>query len=277
MDGRRLIEALLGVYVATLLLPTLAVTGWVAVRSASPGAILAAGLAIAGATALAATTVADLLDRVASLPAAAALTLPPLAYIPYMIVADPEAEAVVTIAGLLALVPGIAVLLAAAGIRNRRLRARATEHAVVTIGDDDDDESGLGRSIRVAAAAGMGLIVVGVAVSILAFDGFDGSSTLFTSLTGLSSLFFLFDNDGHELAVTDEGLRVDSSITPWDDLGSYRITDEEIKIERARRWLPSRDFDREEMGDDAAFIDALGEYLPRTEDNTEPAAATADR
>lgn len=277
MDGRRLIEALLGVYVATLLLPTLAVTGWVAVRSASPGAILAAGLAIAGATALAATTVADLLDRVASLPAAAALTLPPLAYIPYMIVADAEAEAVVTIAGLLALVPGIAVLLAAAGIRNRRLRARATEHAVVTIGEDDDDEGGLGRSIRVAAAAGMGLIVVGVAVSILAFDGFDGSSTLFTSLTGLSSLFFLFDNDGHELAVTDEGLRVDSSITPWDDLGSYRITDEEIKIERARRWLPSRDFDREEIGDDAAFIDALGEYLPRTEDNTEPAAATADR
>jgi len=101
MDGRRLIEALLGVYVATLLLPTLAVTGWVAVTSASLGAILAAGLAIAGATALAATTVADLLNRVASLPAAAALTLPPLAYIPYMIVADDEAEAVVTIAGLL--------------------------------------------------------------------------------------------------------------------------------------------------------------------------------
>ena len=276
MDGRRLIEALLGVYVATLLLPTLAVTGWVAVTSASLGSILAAGLAIAGATALAATAVADLLNRVASLPAAAALTLPPLAYIPYMIVADIQAEAVVTIAGLLALVPGIAVLLAAAGIRNRRLRAQATEHAVVTIGDGDD-ESGLGRSIKVAAAGGVGLIVVGVAVSILAFDGFDGSSTLFTSLTGLSSLFFLFDNDGHELAVTDEGLRVDSSMTPWDDLGSYRITDEEIKIERARRWLPSRDFDREEIGDDAAFIDALREYLPRTDEETEPAAATADR
>jgi len=277
MDGRRLIEALLAVYVATLLLPTLAVTGWVAITSASPGAILAAGLAIAGATALAATTVADLLNRVASLPAAAALTLPPLAYIPYMIVADGEAEAVVTIAGLLALVPGIGVLLAAAGIRNRRLRARATEHAVVTIGDDDDDESGLNRSIKVAAAGGMGLIVVGVAVSILTFDGFDGSSTLFTSLTGLSSLFLLFDNDGHELAVTDEGLRVDSSMTPWDDLGSYRVTDEELKIERARWWLPSRDFDREEIGDDAAFIDALGEYLPRTDETTAPATATTDR
>jgi len=121
------------------------------------------------------------------------------------------------------------------------------------------------------------LIVVGVAVSILAFDGFDGSTTLFTSLTGLSSLFFLFDTDSHELAVTDKGLRVDSSMTPWDDLGSYRLTDEEIKIERARRWLPSRDVDREEIGDDAAFIDALGEYLPQTEHTTEPAVATTDR
>ena len=276
MDGRRLIEALLGVYVATLLLPALAVTGWVAVTSASLGSILAAGLAIAGATALAATTVADLLDRVASLPAAAALTLPPFAYIPYMIIADIEAEAVVTIAGLLALVPGIAVLLAAAGIRNRRLRARATEHAVVTTGDDDDD-SGISRPVVLAAVGGIGLIVVAVAVPILAFDGFDGSSTLFTSLTGLSSLFFLFDNDSHELAVTDGGLRVNSSITPWDDLGSYRLTDDEIKIDRAKWWLPSRDFDREEIGDDAAFIDALGEYLPRTDEKTEPAAATADR
>ena len=276
MDGRRLIEALFGVYVATLLLPALAVTGWVAVTSASLGSILAAGLVIAGATALAATTVADLLDRVASLPAAAALTLPPFAYISYMIIADIEAEAAVTIAGLLALVPGIAVLFAAAGIRNRRLRARATEHAVVTTGDDDDD-SGINRPVVLAAVGGIGLIVVAVAVPILAFDGFDGSSTLFTSLTGLSSLFFLFDNDGHELAVTDEGLRVDSSITPWDDLGSYRLTDEEIKIDRAKWWLPSRDFDREEIGDDAAFIDALEEYLPRTDEKTEPAAATADR
>ena len=276
MDGRRLIEALLGVYVATLLLPALAVTGWVAVTSASLGSILAAGLVIAGATALAATTVADLLDRVASLPAAAALTLPPFAYIPYMIIADIEAEAAVTIAGLLALVPGIAVLFAAAGIRNRRLRARATEHAVVTTGDDDDD-SGISRPVVLAAVGGIGLIVVAVAVPILAFDGFDGSSTLFTSLTGLSSLFFLFDNDGHELAVTDAGLRVDRSMTPWDDLDGVRVTDDEIEVDRAKWWLPSRDFDREEIGDDAAFIDALGEYLPRTDEKTEPAAATADQ
>jgi len=265
MDGRRLIEALLGIYVATLLLPLLAVTGWVAVASASLGTILAAGLAIAAATALAATTVADLTDRVASLSAAGVLTLPPLAYIPYMIVADAEIAAVVTIAGLLAIVPGIAALLAAAGIRNRRLRARATEHAVVTTGDDDD-ESDTSRAVVVAAAVGIALVVIAAGGAIIAFDGFEGSTTLFTSLTGLSSLLFLLDDDNHEIAVTDEGLRVDRSITPWDDLAEFRVTDEEIRIERAKWWLPSRDFDREEMGDDEAFIAALAEFLPREGD-----------
>ena len=273
MDGRRLIEALLGVYVATLLIPTLAVSGWVTVASASLGSILAAALAIAGATALAATTVPDLMDRVASLPVAAAMTLPPLAYVPYMILADSEGTAAIfALVGLLAIVPGIGVLLAAAGLRNRRLRARATEHAVVTT-DDDDDDSGVGRVVTVAAAVGIGLIVIAAGAAIIAFDGFNSSTMLFSSLTGLSSLFLLFDNDGHELAVTDEGLRVERSITPWDDLDGYRVTDDEIEIERAR-WLPSRDFDREEMDDDTAFIDALDEFLPRADEITEPAVAT---
>ena len=118
-------------------------------------------------------------------------------------------------------------------------------------------------------------MVVGTAVSMIA--DFAVNTSLLTSVTGLLSLLFLFTDDSTDLAVTDAGLRVDRSITPWDELGSYRLTDEEIKIDRAKWWLPSRDFDREEIGDDAAFIDALREYLPRTDEKTEPAAATADR
>jgi hypothetical protein len=277
MDGRRLIEALLGVYVATLVLPALAVFGWVAVASASLGSILAAGLAIAAATAMAATTIADLPDRVTSPSVVVAAILPPLLFLPYMILAQPEfAPDVFPVVGLLAVLPGIGVLLAGAEIRNRRLRAQASEYAVVTTGDDAN-ESSLGRSIRVAAAGGVGLIVVGVAVSILAFDGFDGNSTLFTSLTGLSSLFFLFDNDSQELAVTDKGLRVNRSMTPWADFDSFRVTDEKIKLKRARWWLPTRDFDREEIDDDAAVIEAMGEFLPRTDTETERATATPER
>ena len=277
MDGRRLIEALLGVYVATLLLPALALTGWVAVTAASLGSILAAGLAIAAATALAATTIADLPDRVTSLSVVAATVSPPLLFLPYMILAQPEsAPDVYPVVGLLAVVPGMSVPLAGGMLRNRRLRERATEHATVTTGDDAT-ESRLGRSIRVAAAGGVGLIVVGVAVAILAFDGFDGSATLFTSLTGLSSLFFLFDTDSHELGVTDEGLRVNRSITPWGDLDSVRVTDEKIKLTHVRWWRPTREFDREEIDDDAAFIKAMEEFLPRTDAETEPATATSER
>ena len=277
MDGRRLIEALLGVYVATLLLPALALTGWVAVTAASLGSILAAGLAIAAATALAATTIADLPDRVTSLSVVAATISPPLLFLPYMILAQPEsAPDVYPVVGLLAVVPGMSVPLAGGMLRNRRLRERATEHATLTTGDDAT-ESRLGRSIRVAAAGGVGLIVVGVAVAILAFDGFDGSATLFTSLTGLSSLFFLFDTDSHELGVTDEGLRVNRSITPWADLDSVRVTDEKIKLTHVRWWRPTREFDREEIDDDAAFIEAMEEFLPRTDAETEPATATSER
>ena len=56
MNGRRLIEALLGVYVAALLLPTLAFTGGVAFTLSSLGSMRAAGRASAGAGGRAATT-----------------------------------------------------------------------------------------------------------------------------------------------------------------------------------------------------------------------------
>ena len=278
MNGRRLIEALLGVYVVTLLLPTLAVTGWVAVTSASLVSILAAGLTIAGAGGLAATTMPKLPERVTSLPAVAATILPPLLFLPYLVFAEPAGRAEwLAIVGLLAVVPGMLVPIAGAVIRNQRLRSEATEHAVVTVGDDEDD--GFGRLVApaliiVAGLGGIGMSVFGVAV-LAGFD-LDGGASIIGSLTAVSgSLVTLFTDDSTELAVTDAGLRVDRSMTPWDDLAGYRVTDDEIKLERARRWLPSRDFDRNEI-DDAAFIQALSEFLPETGDETERATATTN-
>jgi hypothetical protein len=98
---------------------------------------------------------------------------------------------------------------------------------------------------------------------------------MLTSLGGLSSLLFLFTDDSTELAVTDAGLRVDRSITPWDDLDGFRVTDDAIEIDRAQWWLPTRDFDRDEI-DDAALIEALAEFLPRTDAATETAVAAAE-
>ena len=85
----------------------------------------------------------------------------------------------------------------------------------------------------------------------------------------------LFADDSTELAVTDAGLRGDRSMTRWDALAGYRVTDDETTLERARRSLPSRGFDRNDV-DDAAFIQALSEFLPETGDETERATTTTN-
>lgn len=278
MDGRRLIEALFRSYVATLLLPILAGTGWVAVRSASLGGTLAAGVSIAAATTLAATTVSDRLDRLASLPAALALILPPLAYLPVLIVGDADAEPTGMVVVLLAVTPGIgiAVVLAATGVRNRRRRARATEHLVVST-SDENDESGISHFNKVAAGVGIGASLIVFGASVAGVDGCDGNTVLFSSLTGFSSLLLLFDNDGHELAVTDVGLRVGRSLTPWAALGGFRVTDETITVERKEWYRSARSVDRTEINDgDEAFIEALTTFLPRTDTGVTQTVATRE-
>jgi hypothetical protein len=244
---------------------------------ASLGTILAAGLAIAAAGALAATLVPELPDRVTSLPSVAATILPPLCFLPYMILTPPDvAPEPFPIVGLLAVVPGIGVPAAGAVLRNYRLRERATEHAVVTVGDDDDSIlDSRGKSVLfVLAGIGGVMMIVGTALSVIA-DSMAGTSML-TSLGGLSSLLFLFTDDSTELAVTDAGLRVDRSMTPWDDLDGFRVTDDTIEIDRVRWWVLTRDFDRDEIDDDAALIEALAEFLPRTDVATETAVAAAE-
>ena len=277
MQRRRIVDALLGSYLAMIVIPTAVLSGLVTV-TASFSMITAAGIAVAAAFALAAAAVPDIVDRTASLPVAVATILPPLAYIPYLVFAEPAGRIEwLAIVGLLAVVPGVLIPFAGAVIRNQRLRADATEHVVVTVGDDGDD--GFGHLVApaliiVAGLGGIGMSVFGVAV-LAGFD-LDGGASIIGSLSAVSgSLVTLFTDDSTELAVTDAGLRVDRSMTPWDDLAGYRVTDDEIKLERARRWLPSRDFDRNEI-DDAAFIQALNEFLPETGDETERATTTTN-
>jgi len=278
MQRRRLVDALLGSYLAMALVPAAVLSGLVTVDTASLGTITVAGLAVATAFALTAAAGPDTVDRVASLPVAAATILPPLAYLPFLIIAEPAGQIEwLAIVGLLAVVPGLLVPVAGGVIQNQRLRAGAAEHIVVTVGDDEDDGFGSLAALGIMVVAGIAMIAFGAAAGLTGFD-IDGGISIIGSLTALSgSLVTLFTDDSTELAVTDAGLRVERSMTPWDDLGGFRVTDDAIEIERTRWWLPSRDFDRDEIGDDAAFIDALDEYLPRTDEKTTPAATTASR
>jgi|APHM01.1.fsa_nt_gi hypothetical protein len=287
MNGRRLIEALLAIYVATLSLPALDLLGWVAVAAAPLSTIIATAIIIAVGIAIAASRITDLPARAASVQAVMLTILPPLTFLPITVFVNAAGPASwLANVGLLAVVPGVFVPVAGAVIRDRRLRERATEQVVVTVGDDNNILTGENSSLntvintwrrRFAAVATIGAaisVVVGLATLI---DSGGSNTVLVTWLTGLSSLSMLYTGDNAELAVTDVGLRVDSSVRPWADLDGYRVTDDEIEIERARWWLPSRDFDREQIDDESAFIDGLNEHLPQTDTETTPAATTASR
>ncbi|ERH06502.1 MAG: hypothetical protein J07HN4v3_02120 [Halonotius sp. J07HN4] len=179
MNGRRLIEALLAIYVATLSLPALDLLGWVAVAAAPLSTIIATAIIIAVGIAIAASRITDLPARAASVQAVMLTILPPLTFLPITVFVNAAGPASwLANVGLLAVVPGVFVPVAGAVIRDRRLRERATEQVVVTVGDDNNILTGENSSLntvintwrrRFAAVATIGAaisVVVGLATLI---------------------------------------------------------------------------------------------------------------
>lgn len=274
---RRLLEAALGLYVAAVTLPAvLLLHGGPIDGPRALGTVLAGGLLVALIVALGARTVADLPETVASPRVAAATTLPPLAYLPYLVIetAPESPEAAVAVAGLLSILPGIGVLIAGTILRNRRLQARAEEIVVVTIGDDEES----GRRWPVIAGLGvlgLSFIVLGI---IAAANGDDSFGAIVPSIGGLSTwMVLLAAEESTEVTVTDAGLRIDRSFTPWADLEGYRVTDDAIELVRRQWYLPTRDFDREDISDERALLAGLEHYLPRLDDAGYDSAARPSR
>lgn len=263
MRERRVLEVLVGTYVATVATPAAALSGW----SPAPGvprlpAFVAVAVAVAVVVAAGAQRIDDLAGAAATPPVAAASILPPFVYLVYMVAATaPEStEALIAAAGLLAVLPGIGIPVGGAVVQSRRVRTAATEVAVVTVGEADDE----GRDWQAVA----GVTVLAVAfVAVTAFlavadDG--GFEAIWPAFGGVSTtLLLLFSDDSSEVAVTDEGLRVDRAITRWDGFDGYRTTDERIELVRSRWYLPPRTFEREQISDEDALLDGLGEFLPR--------------
>jgi len=264
MEQRRFLEAALGVYVATLLIPAAALAGWESGAVDLPvGVFITAGVGIAVGVGLAVRTVDDLVDRLLSLPVVVLTVGLPFVYtLPYLIfVVDPDSgTGIVAIVGLGAVLPGVLALLGASLIRNRRLREQSTEIVAVTLDETDDEE---GRQLRIAA---VGIVTIALvttgAVTVLTGE-LDFS--MVTSLGGLSTVFLLFANNDRELVVTDAGFVVDQSVIVWDDLAGYRLTDDKVVLVRPEWYLPDRRFDREEM-DDEALIEGVSEFLPRVDE-----------
>jgi len=270
MDERRVPEALIGVYVATILGPALVLWGRETGQIALPGAV-AAALVLGLATALAAHRVDDLPATLEAWRVVAVTVLPPLAYLPFMIVATGpgSADALVAAVGLFAVVPGIAVPVSGALVRNRRLRAAATDIAVVIVGGEDGDgESGAERNWPVIAGAAVIGVVMIATGAFVAVTGSGDFASFTSGIGGLSTVLLLLgDDDETELAVTDNGLRIDRSMTRWDALTGYRVTDEAIELVRPHWYTPTRSFERAEISDEDALVSGLAEFLPRLDEH----------
>jgi len=266
MQERRVLEALLGAYVAMLSVPAAALFART-LDAGSAGWLVAAGLVVAVLVARTARSVDDLADTLASAPVAVVSVLPPLAYLPYMILVTPpeSSAAFVSLVGLLAVIPGIGVPVGGAIVRNRRLREGATEVAVVTVGDGENADGDTNWPV-VAGAVVMGLSFV-VFGAIVLVEGDAALGSVSPMLGGMSTWILLLGDDETEIGVTDRGLRIDRSFTPWEDLEGYRITDDEIELVRSQWYLPARSFERAEIDDEDALVAGLRRFLPRLDEH----------
>jgi len=275
MGERQLLEALLGVYVGIFLVTVGVLVGReFGVTGLPRGALVVTGIVIAAVVMAVARRVEDLVDRVVSIPVAAVTVGVPLAYLPYMILAaEPESgAAIVALVGLLAVVPGVGIPIAGGFIRNKRRREQATEIVAVTVGEEDEDDGWLPNAddswiagIGVAVV-GVGILAVGIGLT-LGFDGSGSSGTIFTSLSGLATSLLLFVDDSSKIVVTDTGLRIDQQFLLWDELTGYRLTDETVEIVTPNWYQSTREFDREDISNEEACIDGLGEFLPRVDEH----------
>lgn len=276
MRERRALEALLGVYAATLLVPAGALrVGVTGVDTRAIATLVVVWVGLAGGTALLARRVDDLPGRLASLPVALATVLPPLGYLPYMILATPpeSPEAFVSVLGVLAVLPGIAVPVGGAVVRSRRLREGATEVAVVTVGGDGGDDTNW-PVVAGAVVMGLSLIVFG---AIVLMEGDAALGSISPMIGGMSTWMLLLDDDETEVAVTDCGLRIDRSFTPWADLAGYRIGDDELELVRSQWYLPARSFERAEIDDEDALVGGLERFLPRLDEHGRVELSPRDR
>ena len=263
MIQRRVVDILLGVYIALLVVPAAIIAGGGAIVD-SPLAVAAASVGIAVVGALAARSVDDLVDQLLSAPVVVGVFCLPLVYVPYLIFAtEPRSTAaLIAVVGCAALVPGSVSLFVGIYLRIRRFREQSTEIVAVTVGNPGN--STLKQIGPIAVAVG-GITMIGASAWSF-FTGDDGFVTP-ASLGGLLALMLLVGDDGTELTVTDIGLYVDQPVIFWEDLDGYRLTDDSLALVRSEWYLPDWQFDREEISDEKALLDGLREFLPRLDEH----------
>lgn len=271
MDGRRLLDVVVGVYVSILIVTASALLQWESVAPTfSVGVAVALGLGIATVVALVVSTVKGLAETVASTPVAVVTVGLPLLFFPYLLfVAESgSTQALVAAAGVAAGLPGVCSFVGGSILKTRRQRESATEIAVVTVGDETAASEWWTRlQFGGGLVIGIGMLIFGLGI----LSGFlDGGTSLITTLGGLiTTVASLLSNDSSELTVTDTGLAADWRFRRWEEFDGYRVTDDEVELVRPEWYQSTQSFDREEITDEETLVEGLNAYLPELDENGE--------
>lgn len=106
-------------------------------------------------------------------------------------------------------------------------------------------------------------IAAAVAVVSFAFGGADESMYWLVPTMLPVWIPLLADSDGKEVAVADEGLRVERQVHDWATVDSYELTDDTLVLSRPKWYHADLSFDRGDIEDADAVTAALDDVLSR--------------
>ena len=152
------------------------------------------------------------------------------------------------------------VVLVAYDNRQRARIEALTEHVTFEAGPPRETH----RQLQLAVGALLVLTGTVVVASAL-FLGDDVSLSSYVWLPALVPVWtmLLTNRTTHEVAVAEEGLRVDRTIHDWETVESYELTDEALTIARPTWYHSDATFAREDIDDLDTVVDALSEHAPR--------------
>lgn len=260
MNRKRVFAVLFGIYVACLLAPAVSLvatgTGW---------PMTLAGFTIAGSGAYLWALNTDLVTNLTGVWRNVSIVVFPFAYLPRVATALPELSPIEFFAmpefiGVLAAPPGFFAVLTAHNYRVRQTVSEATVHAEFAAREPPTARKWRfvgGAFVLLTAVASVGLFAFGDGTNVGSIIG-----SLAAAMGSFSALFAAKD-DEREVAITDAGVKVQTSIYDWDTFADYEVTDDALILERPRYRHSTFKFNTADIENLAEVEDALRRSLPR--------------
>lgn len=223
--------------------------------------LFAAGTVAGGTVAATLTRRIDVAAWLAGTPRIlAGIVLPALWLVPAVTTATSVVDLYLSpwFVGVCAVGPWIAAAAFAANCRN----AERIDALAESISFSARPPARLRRQLLLAVVT-IAALSVAVAAAMLYIEGDIELLTTFAWLPATTPVWLLLLNrEGQDVGVTETGLRVQRSIHEWSTFSGYELTDEALVLHRDR-WYHSRlAFDRADIDDPDAVVEALGRHLP---------------